>query len=153
LFGGVGFENQGECIIDELEMSYNVEGHAFTTMDEFAEAWNSLEGEYERVYILSHGYPGGLSCAGKSMSNSGTTDYSFRDLNSVSATTVYLYSCNGATWVNNGSVADSFALLTGGSVWAVADGSLNYYFGTHVPNPVTSGTWTVTHGGITTYMN
>lgn len=153
LIGGIGFESQGEDLIEELEMSYYVEEYSFTTMDCFVDSWNSLDGEYDCIYILSHGYPGGLSCAGNSISNSGKEAYNFWDLNPVASTTLYLYSCNGATIGEGGSVASCFAQLTGGSVLAVANGSLGYIYGTHFPTPTNGGTWTVTYDTTTTFWN
>ena len=153
LFGGKGFEDQGATLISVMETTYNVEAYPFTTMDGFVDSWNSLEGEYDKVYILSHGYAGGLSCAGQSISNCGTKQYSFSDLNSVSAKTVNLFSCNGATFGDHGSVAESFAQLTNGSVWAVHNGKLSYSFLTHIPTPARGGVWSVTRGNETFCWN
>ena len=154
LFGGVGFKSQGETLVNSLQGTHIVEKHAFTTMDGFVDAWNSLDGEYEAIYVISHGYPGGLSCSGKSISGSNTEAYNFWDLNSVSTPTMYLYCCNGATSPASGySSAYYFAQLTGGNVWAVADCSLNFTIGTHVPYPANGGKWSVTRGNITTIFH
>ena len=123
-------------------------------MGGFVDSWNSLSGDYEEIYILCHGYPGGLSCAGESIENSGRDAYAFWDLGTVSANRVNLYSCNGGTFNEKGnSVAMHLSQLTGGSVWAVANGYLGYALFSHTPIPKKGGAWSVTYSGVTTVFN
>ena len=141
LLFGKGFNKQGKALIKRLETRYDVEDYSFKTLDEFVEAWESLSGEYSEIYIMSHGYSGCLSCAGKSISGGGDSDYHFYELSCVSAEMVYLYSCNGATYSEYGSAAEWFSLLTGGTVRAVENGSLNYNIRTYKPYPKKPGRW------------
>ena len=151
LFGGKGFKSHGESLVHSLSQKFAVESHSFKSMQGFVDAWNSLEGNYSAIYVISHGYPGGLSCNGKSIGGPGLEDYSFWDLNNVSTPTVYLYSCNGATPAGRSpSAAYYFAQLTGGSVWAVMNGKLNFVPGTFEPYPTRGGIWSVTRGNSVT---
>ena len=152
-FGGKGFKSQGENIASILSATHDVESYSFSNLKEFSNAWNSLDGSYDKIYIVCHGYPGGISCAGESMSNSGNEEYSFWDLDTVSATTVYLYACNGATFDTDGNCASyAFAQLTGGSVWAVANGKLSFNYFTLTPTPSKGGVWSVTYGNTITII-
>ena len=140
-----GFRDQGQVVINDLETIHAVESFAYSDMDGFVNAWNSLGGEYDKIYILGHGYPGGMSCDGKSISNSGNEAYSFWDLNPVPARTVYLYTCHGASFDGQGnSVAAAFSVITGGTVYGVIDGKLSYDYWTLTPYPTKGGRWSVT---------
>ena len=153
LINGQGFKDQGEQIAKDLQSLHIVECYPYTNMNEFVDSWNSLNAEYDKIYVIGHGYAGGMSCAGQSISNSSEEAYSFGDLKTVSATTVYLYVCNGATIDGKGnSVAFSFAYLTNGSVWAISNGKLSYDYWTLVPYPTRGGSWSVTKGNTTTAM-
>ena len=148
LFGGKGFNRQGQAWVEELEKTYAVESIPFSDMGGFVDGWNSLEGEYQVVYIIMHGYPGGLSCSGKTLSNSTSGDYDFFDLKPASVSNLYLFSCNGATLsARNDSVASNLEYLTGGNVYAVRDGTVNYPLYGHIPY-TEYGVWTVTKGYI-----
>ena len=148
---GKGFKDHGSIYAMALKTSHDVEEYPFTDMDEFVEAWNSLSGEYDRVIIMAHGYDGGMSCNGASISNSSKEDYDFGDLNPVPVVTVYLFTCNGATIDAKGnSVAMIFAYLTSGNVWAVYNGRLSYDYWTLMPYPTEGGIWSVTKGTTTT---
>ena len=151
-FGGEGFQAQGEDLIAELSEKYAVTACPYTTMGEFVNAWNSIEGEYYAIYVLGHGYAGGMRCGDERISNSTQEAYKLSDLKNVNALNIFLYICDGATLDSKGnSVANIMASqITGGSVWAVANGSLNFSSSTGHGYPVKGGCWSVTYGRITT---
>ena len=151
LIMGEGFNSQGQWLVNYLKAYYRVESYSYRSMGEFVKKWNSLGSNYDKIFIMSHGYPGGLSCDGHSIGAPGLEDYSFENLKQVSAKTVYLYSCNGATKGPRGSAAYYFARLTGGAVWA-ARGSLNYLIGTGIPWLEFGADWTVTLGRAIRYQ-
>ena len=140
-FGGKGFEKQAQAQIERLTNYFHVETYGFSDMDEFVSKWNSLSGSFYSIYILSHGTPGAMACAGKDIGNSGC-NYSFSDLNHVSACKVYLFCCNGATKnANNQSTADAFSKICGANVLAVSNGSLNYTRIKFEPYATEGGIW------------
>ena len=153
ILGGKGFARQGGGWVTALEAEYDVESYSFNQMNGFVDSWNSLEGEYDLVVILMHGYPGGLSCSGQTLSNYNDSEYTFFDLNHVTINTLNLYSCNGATMSEYyDSAARNFASLTGGNVWAVTNGSINYYPYDYIPY-TKDGKWTLTYGMTTITYN
>ena len=144
--GDNGFQHQGQELIKRLSLYYKVEGYAYTTMDDFVNIWNSLDGSYDDIYILGHGQPGKFNAIGGSLRDSGS-EYSYSNLNSVNVKDIYLYICNGDTWPEEGtSTAYSFANLTGASVHAVRDGKLSFtWYGCYPYMPREyRGVWTIT---------
>ena len=127
LFGGKGFEKQGQDIVDDLEaQGHNVTVITFETMDEFVEKWNEIEGEYDTLYIVGHGDVGSLDCAGKRLMQS-NGDYSPDDLKEIVIRgNTYLFSCEGGTYADGKVPAAQFiADLTNSNVYAVDDGGLS----------------------------
>lgn len=146
LIGGKGFARQASGWVCELEDEYIVDEFPFTDMDGFVDSWNSMDGEYSAAFIIMHGYPGGLSCSGKNLTNAPNGDYSFFDLNPIPITTVYLFSCHGATFSErNESVASNLAYLTGGNVWAIYGGTVKYAIYGYMPYSQ-NGSWSRTKG-------
>ena len=139
LIDGEGFANQSATLIDRLMQEATVEEYPYSTMGEFVDAWNSLGEEYYHIYIVGHGYPGGLSCNDESIDarenvGNGKVKYGFDQLKTVSASQVNLYTCNGATAPNGGnSAASYFVRLTGGQVYAICGGTIHYRLITHTP--------------------
>jgi RHS repeat-associated protein len=144
---GKGFKHQGSELIKRLSASYNVEEYPFYTMGGFVDCWNALNGDYQEIYILAHGWPGGLSCAGESIGTEGEA-YSFSELNQAYTKHVYLYCCDGASLDSYGcSSAHHFANLTNAPVRAVFGGKMNFSWYGCFPKAVDGGIWvTVTPG-------
>lgn len=85
---------------------------------DFIDAWNSMEGEIDEVYIFVHGAEGVLWFKGESMSMD-----EIKKLNSKSVSNrVGLFSCNGGRGEEGSNVAWAFAKLTGAKVHATSSG-------------------------------
>ena len=146
--GDGGFAHQGQELMSRLSGFYNVTGYAYTTMDEFVEIWNSLDGSYDTIYILGHGQSGRFNARGGSLRSS-DSDYSYSDLASVDVAVIYLYICHGDTWADGyTSTAYNFANLTGAKVHAVQNGKLSFTWNNCLPyiHPryILTGHWTTT---------
>ena len=132
--------------MSRLSGFYNVTGYAYTTMDEFVEIWNSLDGSYDTIYILGHGQAGSFNARGGELSKIGTK-YNYADLKAVDVDVIVLYICNGDTWLDGmNSTAYNFASLTGASVHAVKGGKLSFTWYHCLPYmpPNCRGKWTIT---------
>lgn len=95
-------------------------------MKDFVNIWNSLDGDYDAIYILGHGQAGKFNAREGSLQSSGSA-YSYSALDKVNVTEIYLYICNGDTPGEGGtSTAHNFANLTGAKVHAVRNGKLSF---------------------------
>lgn len=82
----------------------NVEFIAFTTVQEFTDAWNSTDGEIDEVYIYAHGGEGVLYFSDGELAVDGNR--TFGSLNDVSVDdTIYLFSCSGGSGKEGSNVA------------------------------------------------
>ncbi len=95
-----------------------IEGYQFTTDDEFVECWNSLQGEYDEIYIIAHGSATSASIWFETEDNylgicNYEKNYTFDVLNPVKVKSlVTLYVCHAATEYDGVSTAQVFANLT-----------------------------------------
>ena len=137
-----GFEQQGSELCRRLNATSAVTSHSYTTVDEFIDLWNGLDGNYDTIYIVGHSIAGELRFKGNlSIAAQGGT-YSFSDLNSISVDSIYLYTCNGATIDGKkGSVAMHLAGITGANIHAIKDGKLNLTWYGCFPIPKKGGYW------------
>lgn len=136
-----GFQQQGEELIAFLSQFHDVEAYPFDTMGGFVNGWNSLDTRYDRIYIIAHGWVGGLSCNRESIGVTGE-EYSFSQLQYVNVREIHLYVCNGATMdINGNSTAKSFAQITGAKVKAIANGKLSFSWYACYPYPRKGGEW------------
>ena len=91
---------------------------------DFINAWNSMDGTIDYVYLYLHGGTGKLYFKGETLSFSGTL--SFKNLNSYTVKYgVYLFSCHGGNGKAGNNVAWMFAKLTNTKVIACT-GSVSY---------------------------
>ncbi len=120
---------------------FTMEGHSFTTDDEFVECWNSLQGEYDEIYIYAHGSFSTSSIWFQTEDNYlGNTDndkrnYSYDVLNPVKVNKlVTLCVCNAAKEHDGVSTAQVFADLTSCEVKATKGKvKTTFIFGIGVP--------------------
>ena len=116
--------------------------YAYTTVDDFVDIWNGLNGSYDTVYVVGHGYEGELRFKGGRSIAAQNGDYSFSDLDRVSVDSINLYACHGATiYGENGLIAMHLSSITGASVRAVKDGKLNFTWYGCFPIPAKGGYW------------
>ena len=96
---------------------------------DFINAWNSMSGTIDYVYLYLHGGKGELYFKGESLGFSGTPSFSNLCAKSVRIS-VYLLSCKGGAGKEGNNVAWMFAKLTGSKVRAFT-GSVSYskFFG------------------------
>ena len=95
-----------------------------TSNQDFIDAWNSMSGTIDYVYLYLHGGKGVLYFKGESLSFSG--NQSFSSLNSKKVKKgVYLFSCKGGAGGEGDNVAWMFAKLTSSKVYACT-GSISY---------------------------
>ncbi|MBQ7872211.1 MAG: RHS repeat-associated core domain-containing protein, partial [Oscillospiraceae bacterium] len=124
---GKGFKRQSGFIISDLaDQGYDVIALSYTTMDEFVEAWNSMSDlgcDVYRVYIVGHGAPGSLDCAGKRL-RVHKGDFSYNDLECIDVEdALYLFCCNGGTVDEfNTTTAENLAERVNCKVWAANAG-------------------------------
>ena len=100
-----------------------VDSYGFKTVDEFVSAWNSLDGEYDEIYIYAHGSDGiaGIYTGnGYIRYSPGKNDVSFSELKNVTVNRhVHLYTCYGSQKDSDGhSAAQGFADLTNAPVYS-----------------------------------
>ena len=142
--GDHGFRHQGEELVRRLSKNNAVEAYPFTSIEDFIESWNGLDGAYSRIYIIAHGTEAALHCAGKSIGKDRSYDFSI--LRPADVAIINLFCCNGATVNSEGvSTAIIFADLTGAMVGAVHNGKLNFSWYGCYPEPAEGGTWFVVH--------
>ncbi len=95
-----------------------------TSNQDFIDAWNSMSGTVDYVFLYLHGGKGVLYFKGESLSFSGKQ--SFSSLNSKKVKKgVYLFSCKGGAGSEGNNVAWMFAKLTNSKVYACT-GSVSY---------------------------
>lgn len=112
-----GFEEQAENSPYYSSSSDDVIMIGVTTNQEFIDAWNSMEGDVDCVYLYVHGGKGILYFKGEHLSFSGveneTSSLSFSDLQPQEINqVVYLFSCDGGKGTEGNNVAFMFADLT-----------------------------------------
>ncbi len=120
---------------------FTMEGHSFTTDDEFVECWNSLQGEYDEIYVYAHGSATSASIwfqtEGNYLGNidSSQGNYSYDVLNPVKVNRlVTLCICNAAKEHDGVSTAQVFANLTSCEVQATKGKvKTSFFFGIGVP--------------------
>ena len=140
-----GFSHQANELIGRLSALNDVDALPYTTMDGFVKQWNSLSGAYNTVYVVGHGWAGGLSCAGQSISYEGD-EYRFEELQDISAALICLYVCNGATMNGSGrSAASLIAGLSGSPVLAVQNGKLNFTWDGGFTKLENGGNWVIVY--------
>ena len=140
--GDHGFEHQASELCRRLAATSDVSSYAYTTVDDFVDIWNGLNGSYDTVYVVGHGYEGELRFKGGRSIAAQNGDYSFSDLDRVSVDSINLYACHGATiYGENGSIAMHLSSITGASVRAVKDGKLNFTWYGCFPIPAKGGYW------------
>ena len=104
--------------------SKNVYMISVTSNQDFINAWNSMSGTIDYVYLYLHGDKGVLYFKDESLSFSGKQ--SFSSLNSKKVKKgVYLFSCKGGAGSEGNNVAWMFAKLTSSKVYACT-GSVSY---------------------------
>lgn len=140
--GDHGFEHQGTELCKRLSITNAVTSYPYTTVEDFVDIWNGLNGSYDTIYIVGHGYEGELRFKGGHSIATQNGDYSYSDLNSVSVNNINLYVCNGATvYGEKGSIARHLSDLTGSPVRALKDGKLNFSWFGCIPYPKGGGRW------------
>ena len=97
---------------------------AVTSNSEFIDAWNSMEGDIDFVYLYLHGGIGRLYFRNEELSFVG--DQSFSDLHKKDVDySVYLFSCSGGAGKEGDNVALMFSKLTSAKTYACT-GSVSY---------------------------
>ena len=95
-----------------------------TSRQDFIDAWNSMSGTIDYVYLYLHGGKGVLYFKNESLGFSGRQNFS--SLNSKKVRNgVYLFSCKGGAGNKGNNVAWMFAKLTSSKVYACT-GSVSY---------------------------
>ena len=121
---GSGFYDQAMNSPYYNSKSKNVYMISVTSNQDFIDAWNSMSGTIDYVYLYLHGGKGVLYFKGESLSFSG--EQSFSSLNSKKVKKgVYLFSCKGGAGSEGNNVAWMFAKLTNSKVYACT-GSVSY---------------------------
>ncbi len=121
---GGGFYDQAINSPYYNRKSKNVYMISATSNQDFIDAWNSMSGKIDYVYLYLHGGKGVLYFKGESLSFSGKQ--SFGSLNSKKVKKgVYLLSCKGGAGNEGNNVAWMFAKLTSSKVYACT-GSVSY---------------------------
>ena len=121
---GSGFYDQAMNSPYYNRKSKNVYMISVTSNQDFIDAWNSMSGTIDYVYLYLHGDKGVLYFKGESLSFSGKQ--SFSSLNSKKVKKgVYLFSCKGGAGSEGNNVAWMFAKLTNSKVYACT-GSVSY---------------------------
>ena len=121
---GGGFYDQAINSPYYNRKSKNVYMKSVTSNQDFIDAWNSMSGKIDYVYLYLHGGKGVLYFKGESLSFSGKQ--SFGSLNSKKVKKgVYLLSCKGGAGNEGNNVAWMFAKLTSSKVYACT-GSVSY---------------------------
>lgn len=121
---GSGFEDQAMNSPYYNKKSKNVYMIGVTSNQDFINAWNSMSGTIDYVYLYLHGGTGTLYFKGESLNFSGTQ--SFKNLKSKNVRYgVYLLSCHGGDGKEGNNVAWMFAKLTNSRVYACT-GSVSY---------------------------
>ena len=121
---GSGFYDQAMNSPYYNRKSKNVYMISVTSNQDFIDAWNSMSGTIDYVYLYLHGGKGVLYFKGESLSFSGKQ--SFSSLNSKKVKkSVYLFSCKGGAGSEGNNVAWMFAKLTNSKVYACT-GSVSY---------------------------
>ena len=140
---GKGFKHQGEELVKRLEKNNYVESHPIKNATEFVDAWNSLSGEYDKIYIICHAEYGNLYFRHGAVSVEGKK-YQYSDLNAVDVKEMFLYCCNGATISETGgSVAISFHEITGARIYAIQDGKIGFTWAECYPYATEDGVWII----------
>jgi len=98
------------------------ETYTYSSAEEFIECWNSLSGTYDEIIVFTHGYGGSaalwFSPANEFLHVTGGK-YNFSMLNPVDLDgEMHLNVCYAAKNIDNNSIAQAFADLTGGKVIA-----------------------------------
>ena len=132
LFGWIlkGFRIQAQHWIEYFESRTQLSVFPFTSIDEFVKKWNLSDRKYDTVIIISHGFPGGLSCNGKNLVHvtngyEKNSVFSYK-LTSKSVKFLYLFCCNGATEnASKMSIAKDLAFRTSALVFAVQNGKIS----------------------------
>ena len=121
---GSGFYDQAMNSPYYNRKSKNVYMISVTSNQDFIDAWNSMSGTIDYVYLYLHGGKGVLYFKGESLSFSGKQ--SFSSLNSKKVKKgVYLFSCKGGAGGEGNNVAWMIAKLTSSKVYACT-GSVSY---------------------------
>ena len=118
-----GFEEQAENSPYYASNSDDVVMIGVTTNEEFINAWNSIDGDVDCVYLYLHGGEGVLYFRGEHLCFSEveneTSSLSFADLQPKNINeTVYLFSCDGGKGAEGNNVAFMLADLTDTQVYA-----------------------------------
>ena len=111
-----GFEDQAENSPYYTSGSEDVVMIGVTTNQEFIDAWNSIEGDVDNVYLYLHGGTGVLYFYNEELrfpnAENTSSSLSFGDLESKSINEgVYLFSCDGGKGDIGSNVAFMFAEL------------------------------------------
>ena len=121
---GSGFETQAMNSPYYNKNSKDVYMIGVTSNQDFIDAWNSMSGTIDYVYLYLHGGTGILYFKGESLSFFGSQNFS--DLNSKKVKKgVYLFSCHGGDGREGNNVAWMFSKLTISKVYACT-GSVSY---------------------------
>ena len=121
---GSGFYDQAMNSPYYNRKSKNVYMISVTSNQDFIDAWNSMSGTIDYVYLYLHGGKGVLYFKGESLSFSGKQSFSSLNAKKVKKG-VYLFSCKGGAGSEGNNVAWMFAKLTNSKVYACT-GSVSY---------------------------
>lgn len=118
---GSGFYDQAMNSPYYNSKNKNVYMIGVTSNKDFINAWNSMRGTIESVFLYLHGGTGMLCFKGESLGFSGRPNFSKLNSKKVKRA-VYLFSCKGGAGSEGNNVAWMFAKLTNTNVYACTGG-------------------------------